>query len=126
MWSYALTPPRQHAPTAFTSCPHSTNTDTHSSNSSEDPTLTNSTLCGNAGYQITGDYVDGGGNTIATVCPDQECPDINGDGYVNVTDILALISAWHCVDCDDEDVNADGIVDVSDLLMVIGNWGPCE
>ena len=24
-----------------------------------------------------------------------------------------------------EDINGDGIVNVNDLLMVVGNWGPC-
>ena len=64
-------------------------------------------------------------NTIAEVCTD--CPDINGDGYVNVTDLLAVIDAWG-IDCDgcSEDVNNDANVNVSDLLIVVGNWGPCE
>ena len=55
-----------------------------------------------------------------------DCTDINGDGEVNVHDILALIAAWGCDDCVDEDVNDDGTVDVADLLIVIANWGPCE
>jgi len=24
------------------------------------------------------------------------------------------------------DINGDGIVDVSDLLALVGNWGPCQ
>jgi len=52
-------------------------------------------------------------------------PDINGDGYVNVSDLLVVIDQWGLTDSP-ADVNQDGIVDVSDLLIVVGNWGPCE
>jgi hypothetical protein len=54
-----------------------------------------------------------------------DCPeDVNDDGTVNVSDILALIGAWGTAD-DSADVNGDGIVDVSDLLSLVGAWGPC-
>jgi hypothetical protein len=52
-------------------------------------------------------------------------PDINGDGIVNVTDLLAVIDQWGQSNSP-ADVNGDGIVDVTDLLAVVGNWGPCE
>jgi Ca2+-binding EF-hand superfamily protein len=52
-------------------------------------------------------------------------PDINGDGFVNVSDLLTVIDQWGLTNSP-ADVNEDGIVDVSDLLMVISNWGPCE
>ncbi len=55
-------------------------------------------------------------------CP----PDINGDGVVNVTDLLAVIGAWGaCPPPCPPDVNNDGNVNVTDLLAVIGAWGPC-
>jgi hypothetical protein len=89
------------------------------------PTLINTLVCGNTLDQINGDYTDGGGNTIADVCP-IDCPsDINGDGYVNVSDLLTIIDQWGLTNSQ-ADVNQDGIVDVSDLLIVISNWGPCE
>jgi len=48
--------------------------------------------------------------------------DVNGDGFVNVSDILVVISAWGpCSGCD-EDIDNSGTVDVSDLLYIIGNW----
>lgn len=54
------------------------------------------------------------------------CPeDVNGDGYVNVVDLLAVIDQWGQVNSP-ADLNDDGIVNVSDLLMVVGSWGPCE
>lgn len=61
-------------------------------------------------------------NITAVVLP---CPsDVDGDGSVGVTDILAIIAAWGS---DDEaaDVNDDGIVDVADILAIVGDWGDC-
>jgi hypothetical protein len=52
--------------------------------------------------------------------------DINCDGVVDVTDLLAVIAAWgDCPEGDDclEDTNNDGVVDVTDLLAVIAGWG---
>ena len=88
------------------------------------PTLTDTTVCGNTPDQISGDWTDNGGNTIAEACP-VDCPDINGDGYVNVRDLLSVIDQWGLTNSP-ADVNFDGIVNVSDLLIVVGNWGPCE
>ena len=51
--------------------------------------------------------------------------DLDGDGNVNVSDLLAVIDQWGLANSP-ADVNSDGIVDVTDLLMVVGNWGPCE
>jgi hypothetical protein len=47
--------------------------------------------------------------------------DINGDGVVNVEDLLFIIAAWG-TDDSDADVNGDGVVNVEDLLAVIANW----
>ncbi len=53
-----------------------------------------------------------------------ECPeDTNGDGNVNVSDILAAIGNWG--GSGDGDVDGSGVVDVSDLLAIVGAWGPC-
>jgi protocatechuate 3,4-dioxygenase beta subunit len=72
---------------------------------------------------------DADGNMIAEfqfVVEDRHgCPDINGDNYVNVSDLLAIIDQWGLAKSP-ADVNFDGIVDVTDLLEVVGNWGPCE
>ena len=68
---------------------------------------------------------DANGNGYPDEC---ECPDINGDGAVNVTDLLAIITAWGPCDGCPEDINLDGSVGVIDLLEVIGAWGgdqPC-
>ena len=94
-------------------------------------TIVDSTVCGNVGYkgdttQIYGDYTDNGGNTIEDECPAECAPDINGDGTVNVSDLLQLIGAWGpCGGCD-EDIDDSGEVDVTDLLMAIASWGDCD
>ena len=91
--------------------------------------ISDTIVCGNTPdnfYDVFGwdSYTDGGGNIVADVCL-EDCPDINGDGYVSVSDLLAIIDQWGLADSP-ADVNADGIVDVTDLLMVVGSWGPCE
>ena len=50
--------------------------------------------------------------------------DVNGDGSVNVTDILAVIGNWGGTG--EGDVNGDDIVNVTDLLEVVSAWGPCS
>ena len=48
--------------------------------------------------------------------------DVNGDGFVNVVDLLAVVGNWGpCTGCN-EDINGDSMVDVVDLLAVIGAW----
>jgi thermitase len=60
---------------------------------------------------------------------DPPCPaDLNGDGAVDVFDLLALLGAWG--ECDDAgscpaDLTGDGSVDVFDLLALLGAWGEC-
>lgn len=52
--------------------------------------------------------------------------DLNGDGVVDVSDLLILLAAWgpcpRSGDCT-ADINGDGSVDVSDLLILLANWG---
>jgi hypothetical protein len=52
--------------------------------------------------------------------------DLNGDGVVDVFDLLLLLGEWGpCGICDDcaADLNGDCTVDVFDLLTLLGNWG---
>jgi Tol biopolymer transport system component len=49
--------------------------------------------------------------------------DLDGDGSVNVLDLLALLGAWgHCAHCP-EDLNGDGAISVLDLLLLLDHWG---
>jgi hypothetical protein len=59
-----------------------------------------------------------------TECP---CPaDINGDGFVDVSDFLHLLAEWgECPGCP-EDIDNDGTVGILDFLLLLGFWGPCE
>jgi hypothetical protein len=60
-------------------------------------------------------------NGIPDECETLE--DVNGDGVVDVTDLLELLADWGETGvCD---FNGDGIVDVTDLLMLLAAWGPC-
>ena len=48
--------------------------------------------------------------------------DVNGDGVVDVSDILMLIVAWGTCDGCPEDLNGDGSVNVTDIIELISNW----
>ena len=80
-----------------------------------------------------------GGNEIAVLCSGNDADnvwlidgllgvfgDINGDGAVDVLDLLLLLAAWG--DCPPPpgacpaDLNGDGTVDVLDLLLLLANW----
>lgn len=50
--------------------------------------------------------------------------DVDGDGLVNVTDLLALLEQYgSCNDCL-ADLDGDGVVEVNDLLMLLADWSP--
>ena len=51
--------------------------------------------------------------------------DFDGDGEVDVADLLTLIAVWEAVGPNPEDLNGDRIVNVADLLILIAAWGPC-
>jgi len=72
---------------------------------------------------LMGGAVDLNGNLIPDSC---EClADINGDGVVNVADMLLVIGNWGAGAGNIADVNFDGTVGVGDLLAVIAAWGNC-
>lgn len=65
--------------------------------------------------------------TTVTIEPEPQQPgDLNGDGVVDVSDLLILLGAWGACSpgkpCP-ADLNGSGSVDVSDLLILLGNWG---
>jgi len=93
-------------------------------------------------YLYNPDQADCNNNEIGDVCdisdgisedinsdsiPDEcQClSDVNGDGYVNVTDLLTVIDQWGLTDSP-ADVTADGIVNVSDLLLIISSLGTVQ
>jgi agmatine deiminase len=70
---------------------------------------------GNLGGNVSGVF-----DIIGTSVPG----DVNGDGQVDVNDVLQLVSSWGpCgVPCP-SDVNGDGQVGVDDVLLVLGYYG---
>jgi endonuclease/exonuclease/phosphatase family metal-dependent hydrolase len=59
------------------------------------------------------------------VIPAEGCAaDFDGDGEVDVADILVLIADWEGTD-PAHDLDGNGTVGVSDLLILIAAWGPC-
>ncbi len=56
--------------------------------------------------------------------PKAKVGDINGDGVVDVLDLLLVLAAWGpCGNDCPADVNGDGTVDVLDLLEILSHWG---
>ncbi|MHC5002216.1 MAG: AAA family ATPase [Planctomycetota bacterium] len=60
----------------------------------------------------------------------QDCqcpPDTDGNGEINVDDLIRVILDWGTDgSAHNGDVDRSGIVDVDDLMEVILGWGPCE
>ncbi|MHC4990271.1 MAG: hypothetical protein ACYTGC_04755, partial [Planctomycetota bacterium] len=69
--------------------------------------------------------VDGNELSPLLLIDDPLClADLNGDGVVNVDDLVILILAWGTDDCD-ADISLDGTVGVDDLILLLISWGPC-
>lgn len=66
----------------------------------------------------------------ATIAGGGTCEgDVDGDGLVGISDILAVVSSFGtCPDKDpcDADIDGNGEVGVPDLLAVLMNFGPCD
>jgi hypothetical protein len=55
-----------------------------------------------------------------------DCPaDIDGNGFVDVDDLFAVLGDWGPCDGCAADIDGNGFVDVDDLFAVLGDWGPC-
>jgi hypothetical protein len=54
-------------------------------------------------------------------CP----PDLDGDGFVGISDLLALLAAWGTNPGGPPDLDGNGIVGIGDLLILLASWGPC-
>ena len=93
--------------------------------------------CGSSSYVIpcsagteylirigSADGTTGTGSVNINCFPVATCDgDCNGDGEVDVNDVLEMLGEFGgSGDCD---TNGDGVIGVDDLLAQIGNWGPC-
>jgi len=82
----------------------------------------------NGRIQIVGVDVDGNqgsdsSNNSFSINGSSVPGDANGDGLVNVSDILVIVDSWGiCIGICPGDLNNDGFVNVIDLLIVIDSW----
>jgi hypothetical protein len=98
-----------------------------------EPEVSMSMFCNNTLEHIDNPFNDLGGNCFADSCADadednvpdscQAAGDVNGDGEIDINDLLAIIAAFGDCDGCPEDLNGDGTVDVNDLLIVLACWG---
>jgi hypothetical protein len=63
------------------------------------------------------------GNYVPDEC---ECSgDVDGNGRVDVDDIIDVIASWGATGSNLADVNNDGIVGAGDLAIVLAGYGNC-
>jgi ligand-binding sensor domain-containing protein len=63
------------------------------------------------------------GVAVLLTGPSATPPDLNGDGVVNVVDLLILLDEWgECPEGCLADLNGDGMVGVLDLLVLLEAW----
>jgi Ca2+-binding EF-hand superfamily protein len=65
--------------------------------------------------------------SIAQICDG----DTNGDGLVNIDDLIAVIQRWDfgcppAPEFCEADLDGDGLVDINDLLEIVNGWGMCQ
>ena len=54
------------------------------------------------------------------------CPwDLDGDGDVQMADLMTLIEQWRTDPGGPPDFDGDGVVAVPDLLEMLARWGMC-
>ena len=100
--------------------------------------LDSSRVCGNTapngpqiGMNPGGTVTDLGGACVMSSCDDcptsPACPaDLDGNGFVDGTDLGNLLAAWgQCPGCA-ADMNDDGFVSGIDLGVMLGAWGECQ
>jgi hypothetical protein len=58
-------------------------------------------------------------------CDTGDCPDVNGDGEVDILDFLDMLAAWGPNPGHPADIDGNDVVNIEDFLILIGNWGPC-
>ncbi|MEE8460337.1 MAG: hypothetical protein V3S08_10700 [Phycisphaerales bacterium] len=53
------------------------------------------------------------------------CADLDGNGGVDIVDLLALLGAWGPNPGHQADLDGDGTVGIADFLELLASWGPC-
>lgn len=74
-------------------------------------------------YDGAGNSGSNSGSGMFIINGSQIAGDVNGDGLVNVEDILQVMAQWGTcgISCP-EDLDGDGVVGVADLLIIVANW----
>jgi hypothetical protein len=62
---------------------------------------------------------DGQPDCDTTICAE----DLNGNGMIEVSDVLLLLGDFGCTDNCTADVDGDGSVGVSDVLLLLAAYG---
>lgn len=80
-------------------------------------------------YGMNTDCNDSDNNGTADICEEDDAcvGDLNGDGNVDITDMLGVLANWGACGegaCNG-DLNDDGVVDITDMLAVLSHWGAC-
>lgn len=63
-----------------------------------------------------------GSGLISISIDEAQQGDLDGDGDVDIADILLLIAAWGGDGSSGADLDGDGDVDVADMLILLANW----
>jgi predicted outer membrane repeat protein len=72
----------------------------------------------------TGASIDQNRNNVPDEC---ECAgDVDGDGTVNIDDIIEVILAWGATGSNAADLDGDGTVGLQDLVLVLNYYGQCQ
>jgi hypothetical protein len=77
-------------------------------------------LLSGGAFALQGGFIAGLGSAPGLPC----AADIDGDGAVAVSDLLAVLGDWDATGSP-ADIDGNGVVGVGDLLMVLGGWGAC-
>ncbi len=73
---------------------------------------------------------DFGSGTLMVTCAGSDCVDtcpwdLDDDGIVATSDLLALLGAWGTDPGGPPDFDGDGQVATTDFLALLAAWGPC-
>lgn len=72
----------------------------------------------------TGASIDQNRNNVPDEC---ECAgDVDGDGTVNIDDIIAVILSWGATGSNPADLDGNGTVGLQDLVLVLNYYGQCQ
>ena len=99
-----------------------------SADNADENQISNGTVTGFvlfSGVDHSSNYNDAG--TLVSVGTVTPCPaDLNGNGEVDIDDLLSFIGVWGPCDVPcPADFDGNGEIGIDDLLILISAWGPC-